>query len=201
MIRADAHQAKSIRLKDGRQVRVRPLVPEDAERFYWFLGGISEDDRRYLRIDVRDRDLVIERVRRPVSERELRLVAETDEEIVAEASLEAHERGWEGHLGEMRLLVAPHYRGNGLGRALAREIYLQAFQLGLSTLVARVMRPQTGARRILRHFGFTEQALLPDHVRDQDGHPQDLMMMTLDLEAVRQDLDQHTSFGDFHVYR
>ncbi len=112
-----------------------------------------------------------------------------------------HEPGWEDHLGEMRLLVAENYRGNGLGRALAREIYIRAFPLDLTMIVARIMRPQTGARRILRRFGFTEGAVLADHVRDREGHKQDLLMMTLDFEAVRRDLDQSTTFGDFRRYR
>ena len=201
MYPVDAPDAKVILLKDDRQVRVRPLNPDDAERFYWFLGGISEEDRRYLRINIRDRNLVVERVRRPTTDREVRLIAETEKEIVAEASLEMHEPGWEDQLGELRLLVSESHRGNGLGRALAREIYIRAFPLDLTKIVARIMRPQTGARRMLRRFGFTEQAVLPEHVRDQEGRKQDLLMMTLDFEAVRRDLDQSTTFGDFRRYR
>ena len=201
MYPVDAPDAKIILMQDDRQVRVRPLMPEDAERFYWFLGGISEEDRRYLRIDVRNRDLVLERVQRPTTDREIRLIAETPDGIVAEASLERHAPGWEDHIGDMRLLVAADYRGKGLGRSLAREIYLRAFPMELTTITARIMRPQIGARRILRHFGFTDEALLPDHVRDQEGKPQDLLVMTLDLDAVRQDLKQSTTFGDFRRYR
>ena len=201
MYRADTTDAKVIQVDVDRQVRVRPLEAADAERFFWFLGGISEEDRQYLRIDIQDRNLVIDRVQRPLKGRDVRLIAETDDEILAEASLETHEPGWEDHVGEMRLLVAQKFRGKGLGRALAGEIYMRAFKAKVTLIVARIMRPQVGARRILRHFGFTEDAVLPHHVRDQRGQKQDLFMMTLDLEALRKDLKQSMRFSDFRRHR
>ena len=201
MYRADTSEVKVINVDVDRQVRIRPLESGDAERFYWFLGGMSEEDRRYLRIDIRDRNLVIERVHRLTKGRDIRLIAETDDEIMAEASLETHEAGWEEHVGEMRLLVAPDFRGKGLGRALAREIYMRAFRQKVTLIVAKIMRPQTGARRILRHFGFTEDAVLPHYVRDQAGQKQDLFMMTLDLEALRADLRLNQSSLDFRRHR
>ena len=192
---------RKLDLKDGTSVSVRPIEPSDAERFYWFLGGITDEDRKYLRVDVRNRNLVMERVRNPDPERCFRLVAEDEREIVAEAALETYGPGWEEDVGEMRLLVAPHYRGRGLGRLLAREIYLQGFRLRLKRLVARAMRPQLGARRILKRLGFVQEAMLPDHVKDTEGHRQDLIIMGLDLENMRAEMRSGSETSDFRRHR
>src|SRR3954465_6345874 len=39
--------------------------------------------------------------------------------------------GWSDHVGELRLVVDPEHRGQGLGRALARWALLQGLELGL----------------------------------------------------------------------
>ena len=40
--------------------------------------------------------------------------------------------GWSDHVGEVRLVVDPSARGQGLGRALARWALLQALEAGLA---------------------------------------------------------------------
>jgi hypothetical protein len=56
-----------------------------------------------------------------------------------------------------------------------------------------MMRPQTAARSIFRKLGFREEMVLPDHVRDRDGRPQDLIVMRSDLKALWRELDAFLS--------
>lgn len=194
-------QERTVALPDGSEVLLRPISPDDAERFYWFLGGLTKEDRKYLRIDVTDRNLVLDRVVSPDPSVAVRLVAEAAGEIVAEAVLEKPRTGWEADVGEIRLLVAGSHRRKGLGRKLAREIYFHAVQGGIRKVVARVMRPQKSARRIFRRLGFTEEALLPDHVKDMSGHTQDLLVMTADIAELKRELKHELASTDWRRHR
>ncbi|MHC4469374.1 MAG: GNAT family N-acetyltransferase [Planctomycetota bacterium] len=193
---------KTETMKDGTSVRLRTLRPDDAERFYWFLGGLSREDQKYLRVDIRDRDRVIERLRAVDQDRVVRFIAEADAKIVAEGVLETPDPDvWDADVGEIRLLVAPRHRRKGLGMLLAREIYVLAVEKRLRKITARMMRPQKGARRIFRRLGFAEEATLKDHVKDADGQTQDLLVMSVDLEDMQQELRHFFESSDWRRHR
>src|SRR3712207_9110185 len=46
-------------------------------------------------------------------------------------------RSWSDHVGEVRLVVSPSARGQGLGRDLARHALVEAVRSGLTKLVDR----------------------------------------------------------------
>jgi RimJ/RimL family protein N-acetyltransferase len=85
--------------------------------------------------------------------------------------------GWSDHVGEIRLVVDPGRRGEGLGRALARWALLQALELGLRKLYVEVVADQEGAVAMFSALGFQAEGLLRDHVRDRDGRLRDLVLL------------------------
>ena len=189
------------RLKDGTEVRIRPVDREDAERIYWFLGGLTEEDRRYLRVDVRNRNLVLERFTRDAERGAVRIVAEIEGEIVGEAALAVDPAGWAADVGEIRLLTAPAWRRRGLGMTLGRAIYQQAVDRKLRKIIARMMRPQTSARRIFHRLGFRDEAVLPDLLRDLEGQTQDLVVMSADLDDMNRELRHFFESTDWRSHR
>ena len=85
--------------------------------------------------------------------------------------------GWSDHVGEVRLVVDPKWRGQGHGRALARWALLQAIELGLRKLYVEVVADQQGAVAMFLALGFHAEGLLTDHVRDRDGELRDLVLL------------------------
>src|SRR3954452_5664781 len=85
--------------------------------------------------------------------------------------------GWSDHVGEVRLVVDPQCRGQGVGRTLARWALLQALELGLSKLHVEVVADQEGAVAMFTALGFAAEGLLRDHVRDRDGQLRDLVLL------------------------
>jgi L-amino acid N-acyltransferase YncA len=85
--------------------------------------------------------------------------------------------GWSDHVGEVRLVVDPTRRGQGVGRTLARWALLQALELGLSKLYVEVVADQEGAVAMFTALGFQAEGLLRDHVRDRDGQLRDLVLL------------------------
>lgn len=180
---------KTVHLKDGSEVLIRPLKRDDVERSLAFFQALPEEDLKYLRADVTQRESVERRIREMESGECDRLVAVVDDKIVADGALEMTDRAWTSHVGELRLIVAREYQRKGLGMLMAHELYTLAASCKLEQVMVTMMRPQIAARNIFRKLGFREEVVLPDHVRDRDGESQDLILMRCDLEALWRELD------------
>ena len=85
-------------------------------------------------------------------------------------------------VGEVRINAATGYRGAGLGRALAAEIFEVARSLGLKKMAAMMTPDQTNARASFEELGFRVEATLQDWVVDREGGSRDLVIMSLGCE-------------------
>jgi RimJ/RimL family protein N-acetyltransferase len=193
--------AKVVVLKDGREVAIREMSPDDTERSFDFFAGLPEEDRRYLRVDVTRRELVETRTRDLDTGRVVRLVAQDDDRIVADGALELAGHGWGDNIAEVRLIVARPYQRLGLGTLMARELYFTAAERKVDRIVARMMRPQRGARQIFKRLGFKDEFLIPEHVRDQDGRWQDLIIMRCNLQDLWSEMEHLLEGSDLRWHR
>jgi L-amino acid N-acyltransferase YncA len=192
---------RKVRLRDETLVTIRPMSRSDTDRSYEFFKSLSPEDRAYLRRDVSDRDVVAERIRAMKTGKVKRLVALVDDRIVADAALELESLAWERHVAEIRLIVATDFQRKGLGMLMARELYAIATDANVEEIVVRMMRPQIAARSIFRKLGFHEETVLPDYVKDIDGHRQDLILMRCDLQALWRELEDFISTWDWQRTR
>ena len=192
---------KNVTLKDGRQVTVRSMHPTDVEPSYDFFCALPDEDRKYLRVDVTRRRMVERRTTELDRSRTERLVVVHDDEIVADGALHLESHGWGDNVAEIRLIVASDWQRYGLGTLLSRELFHLASQCRVDRIIARLMRPQQGAHRIMKRLGFSEEFLIPEHVRDQDGTWQDLIIMRCPLEDLWQEMESNFQSSDWRRHR
>jgi len=192
---------KTERMKDGTEVTIRPLAPQDIDRLMEFYGALPEEDRKYLKFDVTDRKAVAKRLRRVETGDDIRIVAVHGGLIVASGALELSGEAWSKHQGEIRVIVARPFQKRGLGMIMIRELYFIAVQNQIQKIVARMMRPQVGAQKIFRRLGFREDSLMPDFVKDVQGSAQDLIIMTCDVQELWKQLDRTFSESDWQRCR
>ena len=185
------------KLKDGAEVLIRSMRDDDIGKSLAFFQSLPEEDRAYLRVDVTKREVIEQRIQQMKAGTVKRIVAVVGGEIVADGALEMDERTWKKHTGELRLIVSRTFQRQGLGMFMARDIYHLASSGKVEELIAKVMRPQMGARKILRRLGFTDQAMLPDYVRDIHGNIQDLVLMRCNLKALWDELEDYFTASDF----
>ena len=188
-------------LKDTREVTIGPLQPEDLDPLLSFFRDLPDEDRVFLRMDVTDRTMVVRRLQETIEGKAHRLVARDGVRIVAYGVLELEGHGWQEHMGELRLIVALDYQRVGLGMIVARELYKLAVKEEVEVVVARMMAPQSTARRILERLGFTEEAVLKEHVRDRRGRKQDLVVMRCDLQTLLQEMENYFQTSDWQRVR
>ena len=171
---------KTVVIGGGTRVTLRPMVKEDEEKLKEFFNGIPEEERWYLKEDVADPNVIESWVRDLNYERVLPIVAEVEGKIVADATLHRRSFGGSKHVAKMRVVVAPEYRGKGLGTWVAIDIVNNALQYGVEKLIAELVPDaQQAAFEGLRRVGFVEEAVLRDYAKDPHGGSHDLVMLVM----------------------
>ena len=192
---------KKLQLRDGTEFLIRDLREDDLDRSLAFFRALPPEDRIYLRNDVTRREVVQERIVTMPTGRIERLVAIVDDQIVADGSLESEGYSWKNHVAELRLIVARRFQRKALGMLLARELYLLAASKRVEEIVARVMRPQTGALKIVERLGFREEVVLRDYVKDTDGRKHDLIIMRCELQRLMSEMEDYFARSDWQRSR
>jgi len=186
---------KEVKIKDGSTVVLRPFEKNDTDALFAFFAKLPESDRLFLRDNVIDR-AVIERWATDLNyERVYPILALKGNEVVADATLHKNLFGWMKHVGAIRIVTAPEYQRRGLGSVLASELFLHALKSGLEKIVAEMMETQQGTKKVFEKLGFTQEAVLRGHVRDQMGVRHDLLILTKDLEEFWADVQDHEYFS------
>jgi len=192
---------KTVELKDGSTVLIRPMIRDELEKSLAFFHALPEEDRLFLRTDVIRKEYIQRRFRDIDAGRVKRIVAVVGDEIVADGALELEGHEWKEHVAELRLIVARPYQRKGLGLLMARELYALAAADKVEEIVVKMMRPQKGARAIFRKLGFHEEIVMPDYVKDRHGQKQDLIVMRCDLEALWKEMEEFLHGWDWQRLR
>jgi RimJ/RimL family protein N-acetyltransferase len=171
-------------LKDGTAVVLREPTMDDVDRSVRFFQGLPPEDLRYLRVDVRQREVVERRIQQAQEGRVHRIVAVAGDDIIADGALEISGEDWSRHLGEIRVIVARDYRCRRLGAMLIGELFRAAQRQRVEKVVAKMAAPQTAARKIFDRLGFRVDAVLPDHIKDSEGELHALVVMSCTLDEV-----------------
>lgn len=165
-------------------MQIRLLESGDEPAVNEFLDRIPEGDRTFFKEDVADPG-----VRgawfRPGNARLLAV----DGDAVAGYAAVVPLASWSRHVGELRVIVDPGYRGRGIGQALTRSAMLEALELGLTKMVIEVRADHESRIEMFRALGFVPEALLADHVRDHTGEMHDLMVLAHSVEAWNASLE------------
>jgi L-amino acid N-acyltransferase YncA len=156
-------------------MNIRKPERDDLDALLQFFERVPESERTFLKEPVLDRDTVEAWL---TGERGRRGLALADDGRVVGYVAVIRQTGWSDHVGEVRLVVDPQERGQGLGRALARWALLQALECNLKKLTVEVVAEQEGAVAMFGGLGFQAEGLLRDHVRDRDGELRDLILLS-----------------------
>jgi GNAT superfamily N-acetyltransferase len=188
---------KTETLKDGTKIIIRELTLQDINPLMKFYLELPGDDRKYLRVDVTDRDTVEQRARRIEQGRVTRFIALHGDKIIADAELELSAEDWRRNQGELRVIVAKPFQHKGVGMILMKELYSLALQKKVETVIVKMMRPQTAAHKLCHKMGFHEEMVIPDYVLDQNGETQDLIIMKSNIKDLLQEMEHFFTDTDW----
>lgn len=167
----------------NKPITFRLMERKDRENALKFAQDLPEDDLLFLSIDITNPSDLDGWLASIEKNQAVTVLAEADGQFIGYGSLSYNQLRWTRHMGEIRLLVSPNYRGLGLGKLLVNEVFGLAQELGLSKLVAHMASDQKGAIQVFEHLGFKPEALLADQVIDRKDHTHDLIVMSYDVSG------------------
>ncbi len=161
-------------------VKFRPIQAEDKELFKAFIRSLPRKDNYYLLIDVHNDQAIDRWMEKIQSEQTIGVVATNESHMIGYCNLETNDLAWTRHVGEICISVSSAYRGRGIGKALAEQIFLKARARGLQKLWARMAISQDAAQHMFMRLGFRTEALLSDFVKNENGLTEALVIMSHD---------------------
>jgi acetyltransferase len=150
-------------LRDGAQVLIRPIEPQDAQREQAFVRGLSPESR-YFRFMNTLRELspeMLERFTHPDAAREIALVATTADAAQQIGVARCAALG-ERHAWEFAIVVADAWQGRGLGSHLMRELIEAARARGVPRLEGLVLSENHRMLMLMHALGFDIGACADD---------------------------------------
>jgi GNAT superfamily N-acetyltransferase len=154
------HYPKTVKLKDGSQVTLRPLQQADEKAFHTFFVGVPDQERILFKHRVTDPAVIREWVSKIDYTKIFPVVALAGDKLVADASLHQTLGGWKRHIGRISVVVHPSMRGKGLAGILVNELIDIARDVGLEKLEAEFLGSQKAARRVFEERGFNQYLYL-----------------------------------------
>ena len=166
------------------------LGPERCDALVRFFGSLPEGDLTFIKEEVTDPETVRSWTKGDGPGGRWVAVADPadDGEVTGYVAVRPLP-GWSDHVGEVRLVVSPGHRGEGLGRELARRALVEAVGSGLTKLVVEIVAEQGAALALFTELGFTGEALLVDHIRDRNGQLRDLMVLAHHVQKTWEEMD------------
>ncbi len=175
---------KTVTLRDGSEVVIRPMVSEDEKPLLTFFQHVPKGDLLFLMDNVTNPAVVRRWARELDYDRVLPLLAFDGERVVGNATLHRFKTGLFRHIGEIRCLIASDMRGKGLGSLLTGELFRLAMDEGLELIQARILESQQKAAQMFRALGLKEIAVLPNYAKDAKGNRHNVLLMLSDVEDL-----------------
>jgi len=164
---------------EGYTVKYRLMTADDRDSVLAFTQTLPKEDLMFLRMDVTKPEVVdhwVDNIRQGLT---ITVLAHDDDDnVIGYGSLHHNKMTWTRHLGELRMLASPEYRGIGLGKRLTNEVFQIAKESGLERVFVQIPAHQPHVREMLEKMGFIAEALLTDWLMGQDNETHDLVMMT-----------------------
>jgi L-amino acid N-acyltransferase YncA len=166
------------------------MVPTDQEALLACFQRIPAEDRLYLRDDVISPELIRRWAHTLDYRRVLPLLALHNDRIIGDGTLHHSRIPVRQHVAEVRIVIDPDYRNQGLGRTLLRHLMIVAAaeDRALEKLTFEVVADtEQAAQRTAQALGFVQVAVLAKHVRYYSGSPHDLLVLEYQVGEVPPD--------------
>lgn len=168
-------------------MNIRPLELSDGPALFAFVKAMPEEESAFFKSEQITSDNPEDWM---INLEAARLVATDDQGGIVGYAAVLSGSGLSRHVGEVLLIVSPASRGTGVGRALARAAMVCGFaDLGLSKLTVDVVADQEGPVHMFTKLGFTVEALLRDHLRDEAGRLKDMLVLSHLVDQSWSDLE------------
>jgi hypothetical protein len=181
----------TFKLQDGKEVRIRrPTVETDLDRLMYFFLHLPAELKNWLRYNVNNHAILVQRLSEVDGEDHWRLVAELDDKIIADGTMDREPHSWMRHVAELRVIVDKTFEGTGVLQALCEELVVLAQDAGVEKLQCVVPVERVNHIKTLETLGFTREVVRKGLVKGIDAKLHDAAIMSNDLDEVWRRLEE-----------
>ncbi|MGD9380891.1 MAG: GNAT family N-acetyltransferase [Candidatus Thorarchaeota archaeon] len=163
-----------VQLRDGREVTLRLLKPDDEEQLLGMFTRLSEDALMWSNPPY-DEEKIGRWMRG--AETGLSVVAVSDNSIVGIAAVHEYTRPREKGTGGMVIYIHQDFHGVGLGTAMTKNLLSIAEKKGLHRIGLWVVEDNSAAVGLYKKFGFKVEGVLQDAYFGTDKKYHNMLVM------------------------
>jgi putative acetyltransferase len=165
---------KTVNLRDGRRVQIRPLQESDSEGLHGMYQSMSDDALRWSMAPYTEEtiDRWIGNLPNLIS-----LVAVHGGGIVGYASVQKFTHPRLAGTGDLNIYIHQDYQGAGLGTALMVMLLNVANEHSLHRINLEVVADNETAVYLFRKFGFNVEGRRVEAYKAMDGGLHDILLM------------------------
>lgn len=171
-----------ITLRDGTRVLIRPLLKEDRQALLDLYLPVTYEERRYMRHDVNDPEVISGWVDNLDYERVLPFIAVVGERIVGNATLH-FKNGPARHRCELRIFLAKDFRRRGLGTKLLQSVIDHARRLSMYLIEVFIVSEHVEVIKAMQKANFETVCTIEDYFMMPDGGLRDVKHLVLRLKS------------------
>ncbi len=166
-----------VAFKSRREFVVRPAMPSDARSFLALYRQVVSEGRfiRTEGVTSGPRHFGKE-FRRSRTEEHAELLAVAGGEVIGSLGISREAHPVNSHVASLGMMVAPEWRGRGVGSALLAEAIRWARDVGVEKVALSVFPDNEAARALYRKFGFVEEGRLTGHSKKSIGYRDEIVM-------------------------
>jgi len=183
VIKEDLVFRQVLTLRDGARVLLRPLAPNDRQALLDFFLPLSVEERRYMRHNVSDPDLIASWAEKVDYARIFPIIALIGDRIVGISTLHFGE-GPSRHRAEVRIFLSKELKRRGLGSKLILAIIDIAKKRNVHMLEVQIVNDMVEVIKAFQKVGFEPVCTLEDYFILPDGEPRDVVHLMLRLRRV-----------------
>ena len=168
-----------LKLKDDREVIVRPLTVEDKNGLFQMFSSMSDKALEWSMAPY-----TMEVIQRWINNIEnlIALIAEYNKKIVGYASIYKFQHLRRKGVGNLAIFLHQDFHNIGLGTAMTKKLVQLAKKEGMHKINLQVVAENKIAVHLYKKFGFNIEGVSKDSFFGRDGKYHDMIHMGLILE-------------------
>jgi len=182
---------------DNDSITIRPLAAKkDSHALDAFFSTLNDEDLLAIHIE-KARPETMNAFTRMVQSRQINSVVaqEKDGSIIGFAMLKIPLSGWLRNIGQIKLVVHPKFRKQGIARRIIHAIFQVSLKENTHTIMIELLPGRTEVEKAVQQLGFQHLAVLEGLANDMVGRRTDLHVYTLDINAFWDTVAYGKQFG------
>lgn len=161
---------------------LRPRCDEDYDLIDNFFLSIPEEDLLIFKEDVSNNEPAKSWFISDNYKKDFQLLAINKRELISKGTIHREGVYWQ-NAAELKLIVKPEYRGQGIGSIMFNALFSEIFNMNINKVIVRFSTDNYSFIKILNNYGFKAETVLKSYIHIPDKNiDKDLIIASYNLE-------------------